>query len=748
MDSMPKMWVLKPLSPVLQPSDLRTITTPAQEQKDLDPTSSSISVTRSQSLVLVSPLQDDSSQEVAVQAQQVSVSLDEGDDTSDKWQPSSPSSPGSSSGSHCGFYSFVEDPASPEAELNEAWMVSPQRQAQMTMLMEEKGFKLQTYTSNRKPESLFSERNGDLHYHVDQNNGIHVVGEEEEKQLRKEIIHSQAPKINPLSRDTPKPMQDLDLSQTTKKIIEGFSLSYSPAIYRPQPSLSAEPGSIDKEQINFRAAREQFLKMEQDRQAVLFRPLKMQRSHLTASIQSDPEVAMSMKVEAYDDTQVNDNTTQFEPSAEEETLVQRKVFQTEESLSRQSSVFDDLDSGLEELSLDVGGGYTSDDALINDITLQGNSTSKSVNAYETPIEKEIRLAQEREENLRQSRGLKHSTNWGEMVEIRTKRFSSSSSSSMMPIKAKDKSRVSFIQREIQKENQEKEDRNMEQYGQDPPQDLQSTRSENWRIEETHQSETDEVFPSPCCPHRHPQEHKISPVSPAPFSFSETDFGVQETRQRQDVLLDRVFSSSSSSSSSSSLASTSTPTPQSWRENLKSTGLQSRPKGVPDFIEKEIEEALRREQELKKLRESREENSPVIVSPAPLVEQANKMAVSQFYPLKNTEKTVSVSSSPRPSVRLPSISFVTAQPWSATPSTPASSASHVGIKSFPPPLRGLTETLLEEHQAKLKLEEGAYAGIQPVDDINNEVVESTRVVRHKNQRALLWEAGVFANREEQ
>lgn len=201
-----------------------------------------------------------------------------------------------------------------------------------------------------------------------------------------------------------------------------------------------------------------------------------------------------------------------------------------------------------------------------------------------------------------------------------------------------------------------------------------------------------------------------------------------------------------------------PTLRSWRESLKSTGLQSRGQGAPDFIEKEIEEALRREQELKELRELREETDGYLFSPSPLVEQATKMAISQFYPPVNTEQTASVSS-PRPSLRQPSLSFITAQPWSSSPPPPpsssrpssSSSSSPMVVRSAPPPLRGLTDTLLqdfEERRVKVKLEESAYAGIQLVDDVNNEVVESTRVIRHKNQRALLWEAGVFSNQADQ
>ncbi|XP_047444322.1 mitotic interactor and substrate of PLK1 [Mugil cephalus] len=706
MDTSPRRWVLKPLSPLLQPSDLRSMAGPAPGQGAI------------QSSGVVSSLQGDESWDVVVGSQLVHVELD-GED-GEEWRPSSR---GSSTGSLCGFYSFVEDPASPEAELNEAWMVSPKRQVQLSTLKEDKGIKLQTYTSSRKPESLFSETNGDSRYKLDPTNQRTVVAEEEEKQLRKEIIRSQAPKKNPL--------EDLDLSR---------SPGSSPV--RTTPG-TAEPGSIDQDKINFTAVRQQFLKMEKDRLAALFRPFRSSRTRLDMS-----------QSETSKDTS---GLTAPEPG---EWSPQRDVMMVQESLSRQSSVFDDLDSGLEELSVDEGANKT-----------------RSTSACETPIEREIRLTQEREENLRRSRGLKHSDGRAEMVEIKTTR--------LLSPRPRDKNRVSFaVHREVQ-EDPQGQTGILEPSSPHPSEEVFDMRREsvgNNRTEERPQFESgmDDVFLSPCCPHRHPEEPKFAQTTETD-SFAATPTGLSDA--------------------------TSSSHP-SWTE---STGLQTRGRGASDFIEKEIQDFLRREQELKELRESRktvQETKQPLFSPAPLVDQATKKAVSQFYPPVKTDKRIRYS-------------FITAQPWTPPPSSPnppPSSSPHPPPSSSPHPprssslsspdpvpsytphlslssslsspdpvpsytphlppssslssldpvpsytphppqpsspsplaFRGLTATLLqdfEDHRLKMKLEEAAYAGIQPIDDINNEVVESTRVIRHKNQRALRWEAGVFTNLENQ
>ncbi|KAI3369177.1 hypothetical protein L3Q82_026147, partial [Scortum barcoo] len=774
MDSTPRRWVLKPLSPLLQPSDLRTITTPARsDTQDLDDlvfTSDSISVARSHSSVVVSSQLGDGSEDVLVQTRQVAV-LQGGGSTSDEWQPSSPSSTSSSLDSHCGFYSFVEDPMSPEAEKNEAWMK----------------------WSGRKKRSTY----------------------------RKDIIRSQAPKKNPTFKDQLSPLENLDLSRAMNKLTEGFSLSYSYVSSRPEHPSRAEPGTIDKEQINFSAARQQFVKMEQDRLTALCNSPRSSKIHLNRSLQPDSDVFLSKQ----EKTEVSKDTTLFKPSEENKIYPERKVmvWQTEESLSRQSSVFDILDSGPEELSVEVGGGYTSDEGVFNDDTQLESMSGKCTSDYETPIEREIRLAQEREENLRRSRGLKHSDSRTEMVEIKTKRLQSP----LTPVKAKEKNRVSFIfPREIQKLSQGKEDPQQKRgiLGRSSLDSLQEEeymkrefdQDKDKKTEVRPQSEfgDDELFPSPCCPHRHPKETEmyISQMHSTLSSFSKRNLEVQDrgsNHQDHTTSLASLYFSPSSPTPTAQ-CDMSLALPRSWRENLESIGLNSKRQGAPDFIEKEIEEALRREQELRELRESRdssEESERQLLSPAPLVEEATKMAVSQFYPPAKKDQPSSLSSpSPRPFIRLPSISFVTAQPWTSSPppssSRPSSSpplpspSIPVVVRSARPAhslVRGLTETLLqdfEERRAQLKLEESSYAGIQLVDDVNNEVqpdfiklfqpvnqpanqpvnqpanrpvnqsvslsfrlicfqvVESTRVIRHKNQRALRWEARVFANQEDQ
>nr|XP_061833401.1 uncharacterized protein misp [Nerophis lumbriciformis] len=786
MDNVPRRWVLKPLSPLLHPSDLRNLEAPSNGEDHLMATDSLID----------SPLQEeDEFREMVVHACLVPSSQD-GDDSSDLYS----GSPVSSSGSHSGFYSFVEDPTSPEAELNEAWMVSPQRQVHLTTLKEDKAFKVQTYNSGRKPESMFSE--SESQYTLQPEDPLRAFGEEEEKQLRKDIIRTQAPKKKSTSKLSL--LEEEDCSTSTNMLTQVFGVSYSAVGL--EPCRPVDPETIIRDQIDFSSARQQFLKLEQN----------MQNSPVLPSKSS-----VSWKVEG-------DDATRSEPSGKGKTSVERRT--TENDLNDKN--------------------FFKEDSLVDEVfdesIQQDGRKVRFCLHHETPIEQEIRLVQEREENLRHTRGLKHSEGCSELVEIRAKHVQSPLTS----IKATQKKHVGFI---VPGHNPKE---NHKQQGPDPPQVFLDTKEDVQNLQDPEVC-PDETFYT--CPSswtrtlswRDNQESTgLHCGKKGALNFIEKE--IQEALQREQELRqlrdsrksrefgeNRVYSESgelgvfgksrehglsrvlgvskvsgefgdsggfresgvsrvfgeSREHGESGVSRVSEESAE-FRESgvsgesrehgqfrvsgvsrvsgesgeFRESGVsrmfgesrehgESRVSRVPrvseesgEFRESGVSGESRehgqfrvsgvsrvygefgesgefRESGVSRVSgESRESKGSItpsepggscVFSPVPLVVQAPTMTSNQIYLTKNSGSCSSVSSL---------------------------TTSHA-----PPPSKGLTGTLLrglEEERLRLKLDESSYAGIQPFDDINNQVVESTRVVRHKNQRALRWEAGFFANQLDQ
>lgn len=801
MDSTPRRWVLRPLSPSLQPSDLRSI---SAQQDDTVFFNDSISIVGSSQSTVYVEAHNDLSANVVVEARQVSVSQEGGSrsssSSSSEELPVSPCS-SSSGASHSGFYSFVDDPFSPEAEQNEAWMVSPQRQTQLATLREDNSYKLQSYSSHRRPASLFQEESTDLRYKIDAKYGYEVVGEQEERQLRKEIIRNQAPKKSPLIEED----GGSSFGNDTSRLIEGLSISYTNVSAKPNVVINS--GAIDEEQINFDVARKQFLQMEQNKMDPIIQPRKI-RVKTSPKQNATPQEDKAGREEQVSRTKVED-------------VVNAKLKEDQSGRSRQSSFLEESDV----LLVNLGVTFISDDGLNSEQIPPENDTSQFSIEQETPIEREIRIAQEREENLRRLRGLQHSVS-GEMVEIKTTRLQSPLP--LTPLRAKEKGRVSFIFQDIQKkEEAARQDGAWQDVG-----SLRRERAHSFEILEANSTEDDatqrdqgyaitqafgtlkesvgekfdvvdyalqkqntqggsfqesrllQEYVEPYLRNaRQDQEEKNRFQSEQELGRKaefediksleeqwqspnqnvdriENGFTSAVERSREDSISDDVFllpccphkhpeDSESVKQNGPSRLNLHTP---SWRNSLEQTGLQTRGQGAADFIENDIEEALRREQEL---REQRETQAKQVYSPPTLVQQADKMAARQFYPQIRTDKAqFRSSSSPRPGMRLSSIPLMSPQPWSPaphTPQTPQTPQTPTVVRTAPLPVRGLAHTLLhdfEERRVKLRLEESAYAGIQPVDSVNNEVVESTRVTRHKNRRALQWEAGLFANQQGQ
>lgn len=475
MDDTSRRWVLRSLSPPLHPRDLRSVTGPSGGRDDFS--------------------------------------------SADRARPDArderpPDSPGGSSGSRDGFFSLVDDPTSPEAELNEAWMLSPRRRVHLATLKEDGAFKVQTYAGGKKTQSLF--RDSESRSRVRPESRPRVFGEEEEeeeKRLRKEIIRKQAPKRNSTCQLSERlsALEKSDWSRPTNTPTKG----YGPV--PPEPPRPVDPGAIDRAQIDFGAARQRFL--EREKRDVLVHPRRPRASR---------------KMEGEDAT--------GSESGKVQTLAEN-----EQTSAGPSGVPSDPGSlaAVEACPGSVGGEGAFGDGVAHE----------SDDRDETPIEKEISWLLEREENLRRARGLKHSDGFSELLEIQSGRAPS-------PGEAQKKSRGSFT---VQLQSHGK---NVSGKGPQEPSDTEKQFREDPR---------DQKLPlSPCCPHRHAEE---TSCAPSPTTPPPTPPPPRHVPSRTATL--------------------------SWRSNRESAGLERRKKRAPDFIEKEIQEALRRERELRESRRSRE-----------------------------------------------------------------------------------------------------------------------------------------------
>lgn len=482
------------------------------------------------------------SPDLLVQAQQVQLaplSQQTGSSSEEPSCPSTPSSPSSSIDSHSGFYSLVEDPSSPEAELNTAWMVSAQRQNQLATLKEERAFKLQTYSSSRRPRSLFPEQLGgqDAHQQEELKAGVEVLVQEEQRRLRQEIIRSQAPRKKTWTRD-------LDLDMGSRRLLNGLSLVYS----KPEPLAPPAAGTVDKAQINFNAARQQFLRMElQDQQPNLLESLSPSKTRPRPSLGVASLEQQENRVQLDQDIAGRD---QFD-------------------LHRKDSSWSQDLVAIKTTSLNAG-----------------PMSSRSTRDPETPIRQKIWLDQKCKEKLSSPHWLKSND---DTIQVQVTSSHLNSLSNPGP-----------VHKEVQtgSKNQRRDSGILRLLSLEAPQKLKDG--------------LDDRFSSPCCPHRHSEETELllsQRTSAAPLSSS-----IQETKGIYQDRLTSPFSHVLRLSPPSS--------PGSWRGNLESNGLQSRGPGTSSFIQQEIEESLRREQELRELRLSRTQLKSFA---DPLVEQTTKEA---------------------------------------------------------------------------------------------------------------------------
>uniref|UniRef100_A0A8C9FAU2 A-kinase anchor protein 2 C-terminal domain-containing protein n=1 Tax=Pavo cristatus TaxID=9049 RepID=A0A8C9FAU2_PAVCR len=259
----------------------------------------------------------------------------------------------------------------------DVWNPSPDRESQLEVVRSGSLYDLRAYRGERKPSKLYEDDEPDPYRLQPPNISPEKAKELEDK--RREVIRGQVVR-----------------KSSTMAENQGVPGAFAVCFDKPSPGRAVtpvDPESIDREQINFSAARQQFLMLEKSSPGALFSPGYSPRPEVT--------VRTSRQDAGY------------------------------------SSNGSNVPNGLGEAK--DGGGSA------------GGSG-------ETPIEREIRRALEREESLWKERGMQRLTSSSELVEIQTKPLLSLHTAPAQGRKGKDKGRASFnVQREIEKETKREED---------------------------------------------------------------------------------------------------------------------------------------------------------------------------------------------------------------------------------------------------------------------------------------------------
>ncbi|NXI00895.1 MISP protein, partial [Pachycephala philippinensis] len=540
--------------------------------------------------------------------------------------------------------------------------------------------------------------------------------------------------------------------------------SFAICFDKPSPGRAVtpvDPENIDTEQINFSAARQQFLMLEKTNPGSFFSPGQQAMSPRPES------VTKVSREEWYSPEMATKATRGYDGAgASSQSGTDKNVYQT--------------------FNVDLRAGS-------NGVQATGKETRVS---NETPIEREIRMAMEREENLWKERGIQRLTSSSELVEIQTKPVLNFHLSPGPGRKGKDRGRASlYVQREIEQETKREEDlkrqgRLLGAYDKGTQQELEERR----RV-----FEQEEAPPQKPTPLKRAEERRSwfkefvveQPSSPSPtedtrgggsvpsytasiahFQLSQPRFAASDRSWGQPLVSQHASASTSKWGSEDSWGGKlpdSTPSPAStavlpreyfslslWKPKVsfaEDMGTQSplrREDGREEqyrlrtwkpqtsaLIEEEIRSDLQREEELQEQRRRRR-----------LMDTYSDGVPQEGSRSRHSSAASGASGN-----------------YSVSESPASSPASHqtgiLGLISSFTPLKvtsssqGSAETLtldssrsspFEERRRRVK-EEGKYAGIEPVDKVNTEVVESTRVFRHKSVMAQRWEAGQYVRDED-
>ncbi|XP_024595716.1 mitotic interactor and substrate of PLK1 [Neophocaena asiaeorientalis asiaeorientalis] len=501
---------------------------------------------------------------------------------------------------------------------------------------------------------------------------------------------------------------------------------------RPQ-STPLEESMIDTEQIDFLAARRQFLSLEQG-------SAPRGVAHARAGVPRIPPPGASQASKALNGPPlVNGYVVPVKPQEKEVVTDEKRVHGLPARSAARAS--DDPGSWSQEGSPEP--------------------------AKETPIEREIRLAQKREADLREQRGLQRAASQQELLEIPARPLLSKASLAAAP--RPHRGRLSlYVQRDIAQGSQREEDHRREGlqvgrastcdwFSEGPQPILRRVHSSDSILSPTPDASAASPTPEVRKVNRIPPDAYqpyLSPRTPPgespAFHTYRKPSGLSADEARPVGSPKATGSQRHPSGSSAKPASTKQEPPRgplcANRGVVRWEYFRLRPLrfGVPDepekaeaprvwgwevagapalrlqksqsseLLEREVESVLRREREVAD--ERRSALYPEVFSPPP------DECCDQDSRSSSSASGITGSYSVSESHFFTPIHLRSGLVWTA-------------------------EAPAEEAPRQRKKNEQWYAGINPTDQVNSEVLEATRVTRHKNAMAERWEAGIYASEDE-
>ncbi|XP_028569612.2 mitotic interactor and substrate of PLK1 [Podarcis muralis] len=646
------------------------------------------------------------------------------------------------------------------------WTSPPDRESKLEVVKSGSLYDIRAYKGETKPSRLYNGDEEELRYRIRPEEASPEKAEELEEE-RREIIRSQVVRKSTTMAEKWSSTEELEAinagreaAPRTRSYSTGFAVCFDSPSSRWESS-PVDPQNIDTEKINFAMARQQFLELEKVNPKMLLGPRKPALSSQTTQNVQGME---GQKIpDVYSQRRIGWSTER----ADSHVLQRTEPTSPKQAPICQNSTGGGWDYGLAEMpqnsSVVASDGrrvYIKEEAgepLDWETGGQGLAEGDLGSSDETPIEREIRLSMEREDAHRKERGIHRVNSRDELVEIQTKPLLlSDDTPPVSSRKGKEKHTVSFfVQREIEQETRREEDLQKEgrllsgTYDKGVRQELSERRKVFERDEAAPMTarmpgESEEAQNSD--PGRRTAGQDVKSTSEAyqpslasgrkqrgdlhPFDRNDTGQRVdpsgsrvpEDSGEEPAVLREGHFAIPVRKLKFSSAGDREPPTSRGKEGRLEGSApreelytVKTRRPRMSALIDQEIQDALQREVELQ------EQRRRTGMAGAPSRTSSQSSAASGI------ADSYCVSAAAAPD-----------SPASSSPS-PSLRQAYAGKPSSEPDWRAQRPSA-EEEKTKRHREGGTYAGIDLHDEIDSEVVKSTKVVCQRGLLAQLWETG--------